>query len=140
VRVAADVAEGDLIDPVTFPVRRADLVAYAGASGDYNVIHWSTRAAIAVGLPDVIAHGMLTMALAGRVATDWAGDPGAILDYAVRFTRPVVVPDDDDGTDLVVAGRVESVDSNARTATVVLTATVADAGVLSGARAVLQLT
>jgi acyl dehydratase len=106
VRVAADVAEGDLIDPVTFPVRRADLVAYAGASGDYNVIHWSTRAAIAVGLPDVIAHGMLTMALAGRVATDWAGDPGAILDYAVRFTRPVVVPDDDDGTDLVVAGRV----------------------------------
>jgi acyl dehydratase len=140
VRVAADVAEGDLIDPVTFPVRRADLVAYAGASGDYNVIHWSTRAAIAVGLPDVIAHGMLTMALAGRVATDWAGDPGAILDYAVRFTRPVVVPDDDDGTDLVGAGRVESVDSNARTATVVLTATVADAGVLSGARAVLQLT
>jgi acyl dehydratase len=83
---------------------------------------------------------MLTRALAGRVATDWAGDPGAILDYAVRFTRPVVVPDDDDGTDLVVAGRVESVDSNARTATVVLTATVADAGVLSGARAVLQLT
>ena len=77
--------------------RRADLVRYAGASGDFNVIHWNERVATSVGLPDVIAHGMFTMALAGRVVTDWVGDPGAVLEYGVRFTRPVPVPDDDAG-------------------------------------------
>ena len=72
---------------------RADLVRYAGASGDFNPIHWSDRVATAVGLPGVIAHGMFTMALAGRAVTAWAGgDPAAMIEYGVRFTRPVVVP------------------------------------------------
>ena len=73
-------------------VTRADLVRYAGASGDFNPIHWNERAAREVGLPDVIAHGMLTMALAGRLVTTWAGDPGAVVECAVRFTRPVWCP------------------------------------------------
>ena len=76
-----------------FPISRADLVRYAGASGDFNPIHWNERFATSVGLPNVIAHGMFTMATAVRVVTDWAGDPGAVVEYGVRFTRPVVVPD-----------------------------------------------
>ena len=74
----------------TFRVTRADLVRYAGASGDFNPIHWSDRAAATVGLPGVIAHGMLTMALVGRAVTGWAGDPAAVVDYNVRFTKPVL--------------------------------------------------
>jgi len=87
-------------------LQRVDLVRYAGASGDLNPLHWNERFATAVGLPDVIAHGMLTMGRAGRVLTDWAGDPGAVEEYGVRFTRPVVVPDDGAGATLTVHGRV----------------------------------
>ena len=76
---------------------RATLVQYAGASGDFNPIHWNERFAREVGLPDVIAHGMFTMAEAVRVVTDWAGDPGAVVEYGVRFTKPVAVPNDDEG-------------------------------------------
>jgi acyl dehydratase len=90
----------------SFPLTRLRLVMYAGASGDFNVIHWNQRAARSVGLPDVIAHGMLTMAEAVRVVTDWAGDPGAVVEYGVRFTRPVVVPDDDTGATVEVSGTV----------------------------------
>ncbi|WP_326561111.1 MaoC family dehydratase [Micromonospora sp. NBC_01796] len=86
----------------TFRVTRADLVRYAGASGDFNPIHWSDRFATKVGLPGVIAHGMFTMALVGRAVTEWAGDPAAVVEYGVRFTRPVVVPDDDEGTEIEV--------------------------------------
>src|SRR5437762_13113026 len=82
---------------------------YAGASGDFNVIHWNQRTARSVGLPDVIAHGMLTMAEAVRVVTDWAGDPGAVVSYGVRFTRPVVVPDDNSGALVEVSGKVTEV-------------------------------
>ena len=89
---------------------RAELVRYAGASGDFNPIHWNQRFAVGVGLPDVIAHGMLTMALAGRLVTSWTGDPAAVVGYAARFTRPVVVPDDDDGVALEVSGTVKAVD------------------------------
>ena len=96
-------------EPQTYRVTRADLVRYAGASGDFNPIHWSDRTAVAVGLPGVIAHGMFTMALAGRAVTAWAGDPGAVVEYGVRFTRPVVVPDDDEGAEVVVTGAVRSV-------------------------------
>ena len=84
-------AVGDALPTQEFPIRRADLVRYAGASGDFNPIHWNERFAKSVGLPDVIAHGMLTMAAAVRVVTDWCGDPGAVVEYNVRFTRPVVV-------------------------------------------------
>jgi len=92
----------DALEPQTFRVTRADLVRYAGASGDFNPIHWSERFATKVGLPGVIAHGMLTMALVGRAVTDWAGAPDAVLDYSVRFSRPVPVPDDETGTEIEV--------------------------------------
>jgi acyl dehydratase len=90
----------------SFPITRADLVRYAGASGDFNPIHWNPRFAVGVGLPDVIAHGMFTMATAARLVTDWIGDPGAFVDYSVRFTKAVVVPDDDSGATLDVEGVV----------------------------------
>jgi acyl dehydratase len=88
---------GTELPPLEIHVTRAQLVRYAGASLDFNPIHWNERFAKEVGLPDVIGHGMLTMALGGRVVTDWLGDPGRLIDYSVRFTRPVVVPDDDKG-------------------------------------------
>ena len=72
----------------TYRVTRADLVRYAGASGDFNPIHWNDRTARAVGLPGVIAHGMYTMALAGRAVTAWAG-VGVVVEYGVRFAKPV---------------------------------------------------
>jgi acyl dehydratase len=87
----------------TYRVTRLDLVKYAGASGDFNPIHWSDRFAREVGLPGVISHGMLTMALVGRAVTEWAGHPAAILDFSVRFTRPVVVPDTEEGAELTVS-------------------------------------
>ncbi|MEU7956642.1 MULTISPECIES: MaoC/PaaZ C-terminal domain-containing protein [Micromonospora] len=93
----------------TFRVTRADLVRYAGASGDFNPIHWSDRTATKVGLPGVIAHGMFTMALVGRAVTEWAGAPDAVVEFGVRFTRPVVVPDDDEGTEITVDAVVKEV-------------------------------
>ncbi len=92
-----DVEVGTELPAQTFPVTRATLVRYAGASGDFNPIHWNEKFAKEVGLPDVIAHGMFTMAEAIRVVTDWTGDPGAVVEYGVRFTKPVVVPNDDQG-------------------------------------------
>ena len=123
----------------TFRVTRADLVRYAGASGDLNPIHWSDRVATSVGLPGVIAHGMFTMALAGRAVTTWAGDPGALVEYTVRFGRPVVVPDDDEGAEVTVRGRVAALLEGNR-ARVDLTVTSAGEKVLSLARAVVALT
>jgi acyl dehydratase len=107
-----------------FPVRRADLVRYAGASGDFNEIHWNERFALGVGLPNVIAHGMFTMAEAFRVVTDWAGDPGAVLECGVRFTQPVVVPDDGAGAVIEVSGKVGALlgDNKARVDLVVTNA------------------
>ncbi|HYX61993.1 MAG TPA: MaoC/PaaZ C-terminal domain-containing protein, partial [Streptosporangiaceae bacterium] len=101
-----DIEVGAEIAPVQFQVTRADLVRYCGASGDFNVIHWNERIAKSVGLPDVIAHGMFTMALAGRFLTEWAGDPAAVTEYGVRFSAPVVVPDDDKGATVEVSGVV----------------------------------
>jgi acyl dehydratase len=92
-----------VLTPRAFRITRADLVRYAGASGDFNPIHWSDRIANSVGLPGVIAHGMYTMALVARAVTEWVGDPAAVIDYRVRFTKPVVVPDTDDGAELVVS-------------------------------------
>lgn len=93
----------------TYRVTRADLVRYAGASGDFNPIHWNDRTATAVGLPGVIAHGMFTMALVGRAVAEWAGAPDAVVDFGVRFTWPVVVPDDDEGTEITVDAVVKEV-------------------------------
>jgi acyl dehydratase len=121
-----------------FALTRANLVQYAGASGDFNIIHWNERVAKSVGLPNVIAHGMLTMATAGRVVTDWVGDPGAVLSYGVRFSRPVVVEDDVTGATVTVTWVVTEKNED-RTVVVALTATVDGADVLSGARAVVRL-
>ena len=134
-----DVSVGMTLPTQTFPLERASLVRYAGASGDFNPIHWSQEAAQAAGLPDVIAHGMLTMAMAGRVVTDWLGDPGAVLSYGVRFTRPIVV-EHGVPTELQVAGRIRSVNEADRTAEVELTATVDGQTVLAKARATVRLT
>lgn len=98
--------EGTWLPERSFPITRADLVRYAGASGDFNVIHWNERVATEVGLPGVIAHGMLALALAVRSVTDWAGDPAAVIECGARFARQVPVPDDDVGTALVVRGVV----------------------------------
>ena len=90
----SDVEVGTELPALNVPVQRATLVRYAGASGDFNPIHWNQDFAVEVGLPDVIAHGMFTMASATRLVTNWVGDPGALVDCGVRFTRPVVVPND----------------------------------------------
>ncbi|MFD9503277.1 MaoC family dehydratase [Streptomyces sp. NPDC060035] len=106
-RIAYEAVEvGTELPAQSFPVTRAMLVQYAGASGDFNPIHWNEKFAREVGLPDVIAHGMFTMAEAIRVVTDWTGDPGAVVEYGVRFTRPVVVPNDDTGAVVEVSGKV----------------------------------
>ncbi|MFE6622058.1 MaoC family dehydratase [Streptomyces sp. NPDC008086] len=101
-----DVEVGTELPAQNFPVTRATLVQYAGASGDFNPIHWNEKFAKEVGLPDVIAHGMFTMAEAIRVVTDWTGDPAAVVEYGVRFTKPVVVPNDDEGATIEVSGKV----------------------------------
>ena len=134
----ADVEPGTELEPKSFPVTRLDLIKYAGASGDFNVIHWNERVATSVGLPNVIAHGMFTMAEAGRFASEWAGDPGAVVEFGVRFSAPVVIPDDDQGATIEIGGTVEEkLDGNR-----VVLALVARAGgtkVLTRARAVVVL-
>jgi acyl dehydratase len=130
------IAEGYELPAQKFPVTRLDLIRYAGASGDFNPIHWNERFATSVGLPNVIAHGMFTMAEVARVVTDWAGDPSAIVEYSVRFTRPVVVPDPE-GAELEVGGVVRSV-ADGR-AEIDLSATVGGQTVLAKARAVVRL-
>jgi acyl dehydratase len=134
----SEVAKGDELPPLAVRVTRADLVRYAGASGDFNPIHWSDRVATSVGLPGVIAHGMLTMALAGRLVTAWIGDPSAVRALGARFTRPVVVPDDDEGAEVTVRGKVGAVLEDGRLR-VDLTVTSDGEKVLSLARAIVRL-
>lgn len=98
--------------PRTVTITRADLVRYAGASGDLNPIHWSERTAVAVGLPGVIAHGMLTMGLASQFVADWAGGPAAVVSFTCRFTRPVAVPDDATGATIELAGTADPADED----------------------------
>ena len=133
-----DVEIGTELPPRTYAITRADLVRYCGASGDFNVIHWNQRIATAVGLPDVISHGMMTMAQTGRAVTDWAGDPGAVRSYSVRFSRPVAVADDDAGATLTVSGTVEDKLAGSRVV-LGLIATVDGSKVLTAAKAVVQL-
>ena len=134
----ADVESGAALPPVTYQVTRLSLVKYCGASGDFNVIHWNERVAKSVGLPDVIAHGMFTMSQAGRYLTDWAGDPGALVEYGVRFSAPVIVPDDDNGASIEVSGTIEEkLDGNL--VAIALTARSGDDKVLTRSRAVVRL-
>lgn len=138
-KVSYDSVEvGTELPAQSFPVTRATLVQYAGASGDFNPIHWNEKFAREVGLEDVIAHGMFTMAEAIRVVTDWAGDPGAVVEYGVRFTRQVVVPNDDKGALIEVSAKVGALLDDKRVR-VDLTATSGDKKVLGMSRAVVQL-
>ncbi|MFD3481658.1 MaoC family dehydratase [Streptomyces sp. NPDC058665] len=138
-QIAYDNVEiGTELPAATFPVTRDTLVRYAGASGDFNPIHWNEKFAREVGLPDVIAHGMFTMAEAVRVVTDWVGDPGAVVEYGVRFTKPVVVPNDDKGAVIEVTAKIgDKLDDNR--VRVDLTATSEGKKVLGMSRAVVQL-
>ncbi len=133
-----DLAVGDEVLRCAATFERSDLVRYAGASGDFNVIHWNGRVAQEVGLPDVIAHGMLTMARAVEPVVAWCGDPGAVLDYGVRFTRPVAVPDPGQAV-VELVGTVAVLDPEAGTARIDLVATCDGATVLGKARAVVRL-
>ncbi len=130
-------SEGQSLPGQTYTVTRADLVRYAGASGDRNPIHWSDRVATSVGLPGVIAHGMFTMALAGRALDTWAGAPGRVLDLRCKFTKPVVVPDDEVGVEVHVSGTVTGVNEDG-TVAVSLEVRSGDVAVLGRPRAVLS--
>jgi acyl dehydratase len=130
---------GGEVEGRTVTFTRQDLVRYAWASGDFNPIHYSDRAATAAGLPGVIAHGMLTMGSAIDVVTAWAGDPGVVLDYEVRFSRPVPVPDLG-GANVEVAGTVVAVDEAAGRAGIVLSATSGGVKVLGKAKVTVRLT
>jgi acyl dehydratase len=132
-----EVEVGQELPARTFPVKRVDLVKYAGASGDFNPIHWNENFATSVGLPNVIAHGMFTMAEGGRYVTDWAGDPGAVIEYGVRFSSMVVVPDDE-GAEIEITGKIEDkLDDNA--VVIALTARSAGEKVLTRAKATVRL-
>ncbi|OEV03440.1 MaoC family dehydratase [Streptomyces oceani] len=136
----AETEVGTELPPQSFAATRATLVRYAGASGDFNPIHWNERFAREVGLENVIAHGMFTMAEAARVVTDWVGDPAAVVDYGVQFSRQVIVPDDDQGARIDVTAQVAAVvDEAARTVRVDLTAMSDGQKVLGRARAVVAL-
>lgn len=129
---------GAALPEKSYQITRLDLVKYCGASGDFNVIHWNERIATSVGLPGVIAHGMYTMAQGGRFVSEWAGDPGAVVEYGVRFSAMVPVPDDDKGATVDFSGTVkEKLDDNKVAVDVV--ARCDGTKVLARARAVVRL-
>jgi acyl dehydratase len=128
---------GDVLPPYEFRIERLDLVRYAGASGDFNAIHWSDAGARAAGLPDVIAHGMLTMARSVNGVVAWLGDPTAVVEYGVRFVRPVVVPVGGSATVSVTSQVTEKLDD--RHARVELTVTCEGQRVLGRAEAIVRL-
>jgi acyl dehydratase len=134
----ASLEVGQEIGSTEFLLTRDSLVRYAGASGDFNQIHYRDDIAAAVGLPGVLAHGMLTMGAAVQVAVDWVGNSGAIVDYQVRFTKPVVV-DPIKGAVLVVTGKVGEIDAENNIVRVDLEAVFADTKVLGKAQARVQL-
>lgn len=125
--------KGQEIGSLAVDLSRASLVRYAGASGDFNPIHWNERFAQSVGLSGVIAHGMLTMGTAVQLVSDWVGDPGAIVDYQTRFTKPVPVADAPGGENpdtptntLTITGKVGALNEEECTARVDLTVTARD--------------
>ncbi|MET4540966.1 acyl dehydratase [Arthrobacter bambusae] len=134
---------GQEIGTRSIEVTRQDLVKYAGASGDFNPIHWNEAFATSVGLPGVIAHGMFTMGAAVQLVSDWAGDPAAVVDYQTRFTKPVLVTDttgtDEAGAVIDVTGVVGALDADARTARIDLTVVAAGLKVLMKSQAVVKV-
>jgi acyl dehydratase len=134
----ATLEKGMDIGSTTIHVNRADLVRYAGASGDFNPIHWNERFAQEVGLPGVIAHGMLTMGMAIRIVTEWTGNPGAVVEYGVRFGRSVPVPDTAEGAQVEVTAKVNKLLDDG-TFKIALTASFEGKSVLGGATARVRL-
>lgn len=129
---------GDEIGTTEFLLTRDSLVRYAGASGDFNPIHYRDDVAVSVGLPGVLAHGMLTMGVAIQVAVNWVGDSGKIVDYQVRFTKPVVV-DPVDGAVLKVTGKIGEIDIEKNQVRIDLAAVFNETAVLGKAQARVQL-
>jgi acyl dehydratase len=128
---------GEKLPARVFRVTRDDLIRYAGASGDFNAIHWNDRSAVNVGLPGVIAHGMFTMALAGRAVADWTGRSDTLVDFGVRFTRPVLVPDTDEGVEVEFTAVVKGIEGDL--ARLELTAVCQGEKVLAQAKAVVRV-
>ncbi len=137
----ADLSVGAEIGSRSLEISRADLVKYAGASGDFNPIHWNERFAREVELPGVIAHGMFTMGAAVQLVTDWIGDPTAVVSYGTRFTKPVPVADLDGAPGAVVnvVGAVGALDADAGTARIDLTVTLDGQKVLVKAQATVRV-
>lgn len=134
-----DVAAGEELPPRSVPLTRSDLVQYAGVAGDPNPIHWDDEVARSVGLPMAVAHGMLTMGVGAGYVTSWLGDPGAVLEYNVRFTSPVFVPGDGTGVEIELTGKVRSVDDEARTAVIAIVAKVDGKKIFGRATATVRL-
>ncbi|NUP59296.1 MAG: MaoC family dehydratase [Pseudarthrobacter sp.] len=138
-----ELSAGQEIGSRTIEVTRTDLVKYAGASGDFNPIHWNEAFAAGVELPGVLAHGMFTMGSAVQLVSDWAGDPGAVIDYQTRFSKPVLVTDttgtQEPGATIEVSGTIGKLDAEAGTARVDLTVVSAGQKVLMKAQALVKL-
>ncbi|MBT1001141.1 MaoC family dehydratase [Paenarthrobacter sp. DKR-5] len=139
--VLSELSVGQQIGSRSIEVTRQDLVRYAGASGDFNPIHWNERFARMVELPGVIAHGMFTMGAAVQLVTDWAGDPGAVVDYQTRFTKPVTVEDVDGavGAVIEVTGTIGAVNEDDATVRVDLAVTAGGQKVLVKAQALVRV-
>ncbi|SDN45153.1 Acyl dehydratase [Cryobacterium flavum] len=138
IRSVTDLTVGDVVAEASFALTRDSLVHYAGASGDFNPIHYRDDIAQSVGLSGVLAHGMLTMGLAVQPVVDWAGDPARVIDYQVRFTRPVFV-DATDGATVTVVAKVGALDLEAGVARIDLTVTFNGSTVLGKAQARVNL-
>lgn len=134
----ASLEVGQEIGSAEFHLTRDSLVRYAGASGDFNPIHYRDDIAEAVGLPGVLAHGMLTMGAAVQVAVNWVGDAGAVVDYQVRFTKPVLV-DARSGAKLLVTGKIAEIDADNKIVRIDLDARSNDQTVLGKAQVKVQL-
>ncbi|GGL67143.1 acyl dehydratase [Curtobacterium citreum] len=129
---------GTVVAERTVHLTRDSLVRYAGASGDFNPIHYRDDVAASVGLPGVLAHGMLTMGLAVQPVSEWLGDRGTVQRYGVRFTRPVVV-DPQQGADVTVIAKVGTVDADGRPQRIDLTVTAGGPTVLGKAQVTVVL-
>lgn len=134
----ADEPLGTELFSATVTLDRSSMVRYAGASGDFNPIHWNERFAREVGLPNVIVHGMLTMGVAGSAVEEFLGDPGRILDYGVRFTRPIPV-EDPGSVEVTTVGKLGAINAEAGTARIDLTVSALGVTVLGKAQAVVRL-
>lgn len=133
-----DLEIGQVVASAEYKITRDSLVRYAGASGDFNTIHYRDDIAQAVGLPGVLAHGMLTMGVSVQPVVTWLGDAGKILDYGVRFTKPVVVPPKGHALINVVA-TIAQLDEETKRARVDLTTSFEENNVLGKAQVWVQL-